>query len=59
MPIFGGPPNIEKLKAKRNIRDLIKALSYTSDRDVQSAASAALAEIGQTEPIEGLIACRG
>jgi len=45
MPLFG-PPNVEKLKAKRDVKGLIKALGYqkgagghpaTRDRDAEFA----------------------
>ena len=31
MPLFG-PPNVKKLKAKGNVKGLIKALGYDKDR---------------------------
>lgn len=44
MPLFG-PPNIEKLKAKRNIKNLIKALDYADSPQIQRDAALALCEI--------------
>ena len=45
MPLFG-PPNIEKLKAKGNIKGLIKALGYKKDAAIRQAAAQALMEMG-------------
>lgn len=55
MPLFG-PPNIEKMKAKRDVQGLIKALSYPKDADVRDAAAGALAEIKDAQAVEPLIA---
>ena len=55
MPLFG-PPNIEKLKAKDNIKGLIKALQYQKDEFVRSKAAGALGQIGAHEAVEPLIA---
>ncbi|NQT71853.1 MAG: HEAT repeat domain-containing protein [Chloroflexi bacterium] len=41
MPLFG-PPNVQKLKAKGNIKGLIKALGYKKDASVSQAAAEAL-----------------
>lgn len=45
MPLFG-PPNIEKLKKKRDILRLFKALQYRKSAPVRVAAAQALGEIG-------------
>ncbi|MBI3175231.1 MAG: HEAT repeat domain-containing protein [Chloroflexi bacterium] len=45
MPIFG-PPNIEKLTAKRDIDGLIKALGYEKDAGIRQAAAKALISFG-------------
>lgn len=55
MPLFGGPPNIEKLKKKRNVQALIKALGYTQDWTIRSQAALALGEIGDPQAILPLI----
>jgi len=57
MPFFGlfGPPNIEKLKAKRDIQGLIKALDYEKDSSVQEAASEALGEVGDERAVGPLM----
>jgi HEAT repeat protein len=39
MPLFGGQPNIEKLKAKGDVPGLIKALTYQQARDERRRAS--------------------
>lgn len=64
MSFFGlfGPPNVEKLKAKRDIQGLIKALSYKKDSgeienvSVRAAAAQALGEIGDVRAVEPLLA---
>ncbi len=45
MPLFG-PPNVEKSKAKRDVKGLIKALDYKRDEKVRVEAARALGEIG-------------
>jgi HEAT repeat protein len=52
MGIFG-PPNIEKLKIKGNIKGLIKALAYKKFEQIREEAARALADIGvpATEPL--------
>ncbi|MBN1642046.1 MAG: HEAT repeat domain-containing protein [Anaerolineae bacterium] len=54
MPLFG-PPNVERLKAKGDIKGLIKALGYEKDPLVRQAASLALVELGAAA-VEPLIA---
>jgi hypothetical protein len=44
MPLFG-PPNVKKMKAKGNIKGLIKALDFNNDRVVRRAAAEALVAI--------------
>ncbi len=61
MPLFG-PPDIEKLKAKRDVQGLIKALSYEKDsikdkpRKTREEAASTLGEIGGALAVEPLIA---
>ena len=45
MPLFG-PPNVEKLKSKHNVKGLIKALGYKKDPSVRGNAADALVEMG-------------
>ena len=54
MPLFG-PPNVEKLKAKRDVKRLIKALQYPEDYRVRDAAARALGAIGDPRAIEPLV----
>ena len=54
--LFFGPPNIEKLKAKRDVKGLIKALGYQKDYFVRKAAAMALGEIMDPRAIKPLIA---
>ncbi len=57
MSLFGsGLPNIEKLKAKHDVRGLIKALSYQADAAVRQQAAAALGQMHETQAVEPLIA---
>jgi HEAT repeat protein len=52
-----GPPNIEKLEAKRDVRGLIKALSYKKDwKKVPQKAAEALGRIRDPRAVEQLIA---
>lgn len=61
MGIFG-PPNVEKMKAMRDIEGLVKALSYNKDSNriehikVRKEAATALGEIGDTRAVQPLIA---
>lgn len=47
MPLFG-PPNVEKLKAKRDIPGLAKVLAHSKDLGVRIAAADALGDTGDT-----------
>jgi HEAT repeat protein len=58
MGLFG-PPNIEKMKAKRDVEGLIKALAYKSgyiceEFEVRKAAADALGQIGDIRAIQPL-----
>lgn len=55
MPLFGGPPNVEKMEAERNVKGLIKALDYGKDAAVRKKAAEALVNIG-AEAVGPLIA---
>jgi HEAT repeat protein len=52
MPLFG-KPNVENMKANRDIKGLKKALR-NSDESISLSAVAALGDIGDTEAIEAL-----
>ncbi len=54
MPLFG-PPNVEKLKEKKDVKGLINALGYGKDYKVRSAAAQALGEIRDHHAVEPLI----
>lgn len=54
MQLFG-PPNVDKLKAKDDVKGLIKALGYKKDKSVREGAAKALGEIGDTQAVEPLI----
>ena len=61
MPLFG-PPNINKLKSRLDIKGLIKALDYTKDAGIQDQAIEALGELGgraATEPLLSLLEDEG
>lgn len=45
MRLFG-PPNVEKLKANKDVKGLIGALRFANDPNVQSAAGTALVDVG-------------
>lgn len=55
MTLFG-LPNIDKMKTKRDIKGLIKALSYKENQRVRAAAAGALGQIGDARAVEPLIA---
>jgi HEAT repeat protein len=50
-----GPTDVEKLKAKRDVQGLIRALGYTADASVRRAAVEGLAEIGDARAVDPLI----
>ena len=54
MGLFG-PPNVEKLKAKKDINGLIKTLDYQKDKEICKAAAIALGEIGGESSVNPLM----
>jgi HEAT repeat protein len=56
MSFLFGPPNVEKLKSKRNVPGLIKALSYKKYTKVRGAAAEALGQISDARAVEALSA---
>ncbi len=54
MPLFG-PPNVNKLAAKRDLAGLIKALGYQQDVGVRIGAVEALKGLGDAGAVEPLI----
>ena len=56
MSLFG-PPDVEKLESKRDVKGLIGALGYQKDPygDLRRAAAEALGEIGDPRAVEPLI----
>jgi HEAT repeat protein len=54
MTLFG-PPDIARLKEKRKIKELIKALDYAKDNQVRIRAVNALSELKCNEAIPVLI----
>jgi HEAT repeat protein len=58
MPLFR-PPNVEKLKAKGNVKGLISALEYKKDWVVRRDAAYALGGIDDTQVIEPLVGALG
>ena len=50
-----GPPNVAKMKARKNIKGLIKALGYDDDSDIREAAAIALGELGDARAVEPLV----
>jgi HEAT repeat protein len=53
MPLFG-PPDVEKLKGKRDVKGLIKALGYQKDWRVRRHAAEALDQLGDARAVEPL-----
>jgi HEAT repeat protein len=50
-----GPPDVNKMKAKRDVKGLVNALSYDKDEAVRRDARLALLEIGDPRAVEPLI----
>lgn len=48
-------PNVEKLKSKKNVNGLIKAINYKKDPQIQIQAITALGELNATQAIEPII----
>jgi len=48
------PPNVEKLRAKKNLKGLVKILNYKIDRHIQLEAISALEEFGDVEAVKAL-----
>ncbi|MBI5653944.1 MAG: HEAT repeat domain-containing protein [Chloroflexi bacterium] len=55
MGLFG-PPDVEKMKAKRDVKGLIKALRYEKDWEIRKSAAAALGKICDASAVEPLVA---
>jgi HEAT repeat protein len=55
MGLFG-PPNVEQMKAKGDVKGLIKALRYQKDARVRQAATEALGAVRDVRAVEPLIA---
>ena len=55
MSLFGHP-NVEEMKAKRDVKGLIKALTYQNYAAVREDAAKALGEIGNPRAVEPLAA---
>ena len=55
MGLFG-PPNVEKMEAKRDVTGLIKALDYQKDASVRRAAAEALGKLKDARAVVPLIA---
>ena len=54
MSLFG-PPNVEKMKARRNIFGLTMALFYQKDRQVRTDAARALGDLKDVRAVHALI----
>lgn len=56
MPLFG-PPNVDKMKARKDFKGLIKALGYEKDAVVRAEAAMALVEMREAavEPLIGAL----
>jgi HEAT repeat protein len=54
MRIFG-PPNIEKMKAKQDVKGLIKALHYKKNSQIRFDAARLLGEISDLRAVDPLI----
>lgn len=54
MALFGSP-NVEKLKAKADIKGLSRALRYKKDTEIRRSAARALGEIGDVRAVSPLV----
>jgi HEAT repeat protein len=54
MPLFG-PPDVEKLKARKDIRGLTGALGYQKDPSIRCSAARALGELKAYEVFKPLV----
>jgi epoxyqueuosine reductase len=50
------PPNVQKLKAKRDVTGLLKAMQSSSE-EIRKEAAAALGELEVKEAVPALVAC--
>lgn len=50
-----GPPDVENLKAKKDVEGLTKALEYKKDNDVRAEAAVALGKLRDEKAIEPII----
>ncbi len=55
MWIFG-PPDVEKMVTRKNVKGLARALNYPKDSEVRASAATALGEIGDPRAAEPLVA---
>ncbi len=53
---FFGPPDIGKLFAEKNVRGLIRALSYRKDKSIRRDAAGALGWIDDSRAVDALLA---
>jgi hypothetical protein len=53
--ILFGPPDVENLKAKKDVEGLTKALEYKKDNDVREKVAAAIREIRDERAVRPLI----
>ena len=58
MPLFG-PPNVDKLKANRDVPGLIKALGYQKDAAIRKGAAEALGRLGDPRAVRPLVVALG
>ncbi len=54
MGIFG-PPNIERMKARKNLKGLVKVMRTSKDSSLLAEAAKALGEIGDASVIQPLL----
>ena len=50
-----GPPNVEKLKSKKDVKGLIKALQYGEDWQIRKDAAEAIGDIGDAKAVDPII----
>lgn len=55
MPLFGGPPDVVRLRDKGDVKGLMKALQYQKDENIRKDAAIALSSFKDTNVVQSLL----